>query len=122
MPYVTGRRRHRWLTAVAAAAAVRLVTPQLAVGQISSEVANWLARSLQNGQIGRDLTIRRVTPTSASPREWTQSRRCLARLNLPTPSSNYRSLRFIDRNGQPALSGLGEGCGVEGAETEDKMT
>jgi hypothetical protein len=35
MPYVTGRRRRRWLTAVAAAAAVRLDTPQLAVGQIS---------------------------------------------------------------------------------------
>jgi hypothetical protein len=28
MPYVTGRSRRRWLTAVAAAAAVRLVTPQ----------------------------------------------------------------------------------------------
>jgi hypothetical protein len=32
-PYVAGQRRHRWLTADAAA--VRLVTPQLAVGQIS---------------------------------------------------------------------------------------
>ena len=28
MPYVTARRRHRWLTTVAAA--MRLVTPQLA--------------------------------------------------------------------------------------------